>query len=200
MAVQSDTQVVHIFGGSFNPPHIGHVLAVCLARALHLRAGATVSTLVIPTYQHPFSKSLAPYEARLAMCERAFEWVADTQVSTVERDLGGESRTLRTLKHLKSENPSWQMRLVIGADILNEAEKWFGWSEIEQLAPPLVLGRQGIELGQASARAPAPMLPKVSSTEVREALGAGRDASALVPRAVLDYIEAHGLYRDASRP
>ena len=56
-----------IFGGSFNPPHLAHVLAVTVVRARE----EVDRVLVIPTYQHPFAKSLAPYDDRVKMCELA---------------------------------------------------------------------------------------------------------------------------------
>jgi nicotinate-nucleotide adenylyltransferase len=181
---------VHIFGGSFNPPHLAHVLGVCLGKCMVPSA----KTVVIPAFQHPFAKALAPFEARVQMCKEAFAWVPDTEVSRVEEFLGGESRTLRTLRHLAAENPHWDMRLLVGADILAEAAKWFGWSEIIALAPPLVLGRAGTA---ATADAPQPLLPAISSTQIRDALASSNPSSAhgYLPPAVRAYIEARNLYR-----
>jgi nicotinate-nucleotide adenylyltransferase len=183
----NENGVTLIFGGSFNPPHVAHTLALCLAKTMIEPA----RMLVIPTFQHPFSKSLVPFEHRLAMCERAFGWIPDVQVSRVEEELGGESRTLRTLQHFQAQNPSWAMRLLVGADILTESHKWFGWDEIERIAPPLVLGRQGV----STAIAPKPLLPEISSTEIRSKIAAREDVSALVAKAVAAYIEQHGFYR-----
>jgi nicotinic acid mononucleotide adenylyltransferase len=86
------------------------------------------------------------------------------------------------------------MRLVVGADILLEGRRWHGLDRIRELAPLLVLGRVG--LGQVPG-APLPVLPEVSSSGIRDAIRAGRasDIETLVPRSVLAYIEAHGLYR-----
>jgi nicotinate-nucleotide adenylyltransferase len=184
--------IVAIFGGSFNPPHVAHVLA----SALVLSTQPIDRLLVVPTYQHPFAKTLAPYDDRVAMCELAMGWLPRVEVSRVEEELGGESKTLRTLEHLAKLHADWSMRLVIGADILIESSKWFGFDRIRALAPLIVLGRIGV----AGTAAPEPVLPAVSSTECRAAIAEGRarDLEMLVPREVLAHIEAKKLYRDGA--
>jgi nicotinate-nucleotide adenylyltransferase len=179
---------VCLFGGSFNPPHVAHVLAV----AYVLSTEGVDQVLVIPCYRHPFNKELAPFEHRFAMCERAMSVLPRTTVSRVEQHLGGESRTLRTVEHLAAEHPDWRLRLLVGADILQEGRRWHAFERVTELAPPLVLGRAGV----SSDGAPRPLLPEVSSSAIRAALAAGRRAElhALVPRDVLTYIEQHGLY------
>ena len=179
---------VAVFGGSFNPPHVGHVLAC----ALVMGKGEVDRLLVVPTYEHPFAKPLAPYDDRVAMCELATAFMRGLEVSRVEADLGGESRTLRTLEHLAATHADWRLRLVIGADILAETPKWFGFDAIARLAPPLVLARAGFDAPGAGP----PLLPEVSSTEVRAAIarGAWSEVEERVPRAVVALIRARGLY------
>lgn len=187
-------ETVAVFGGSFNPPHVAHQLACVLACSTR---GAS-RVLVVPTYQHPFAKTLAPYEDRLAMCEACMGHLPGVEISRVEAELGGESRTLRTLEHLTKAMPAASLRLLVGADILLEANKWHGWDRIVSLAPPMVLGRVGV----THPEAPLPVLPDVSSTRVRRALAAlahaGESENAelrdLVPTAVLEYARARGLY------
>lgn len=196
---------VAIFGGSFNPPHVAHLLAAAYA----LSVAPVDRVLVIPVYQHPFAKELAPYEDRLAMCRIALGWLPGVEVSTVERELGGESKTLRTLEHLASAHPGWAMRLLVGADVLADLPKWHRFDRIAEIAPPLVLGRVGVAPGPREAipggvaipSAPEPVLPGVSSTEVRQALAEG-DLEGVrwrLPRAVLEYITERGLYRGEPR-
>lgn len=179
---------VAVFGGSFNPPHVAHVLACALILAVE----DVDRVLVVPAYQHPFAKSLAPFEDRVTMCELAMAWMPRVEVSRVEEELGGESRTLRTLHHLAQAHAGWRLRLVIGADILTEAPRWFGFDAIERLAPPIVLGRAGVSVPGAG---PA-LLPDVSSTQVRAAIERGdwAEAERVVPRAVLAHVRAKGLY------
>jgi nicotinate-nucleotide adenylyltransferase len=176
---------VAIFGGSFNPPHIAHALAVVLVLATE----DVDRLLVVPAFQHPFAKPLASFEDRVAMCEAAMGWIPRVEVSRVEETLGGESRTLRTLEHLAAQHPDWHLRLVLGADILAEAPRWYGFDAIAKLAPPIVLARAGVTPSGAE-------LPQVSSTDVRAriALGAWEELASMVPRDVLAYVRAKGLY------
>ena len=178
---------VGIFGGSFNPPHLAHVLAASWVLATQ----PLDHILVVPTYQHPFMKPLAPYADRLNMCTAAMEHLPAVQVSSIERDLK-ESRTLPILEHLQTLHPNWTLRLIIGADILLESHEWFGFDQIRALAPPIVLGRARTTLPQ-----PTPtLLPDLSSTEIRSKIAAKKweDLKNLVPRAVLHYIQTHQLY------
>jgi nicotinate-nucleotide adenylyltransferase len=182
---------IAIFGGSFNPPHVAHLLAVTVVLARF----EIDRLLVVPTYQHPFAKSLVPYEDRVKMCELAMGWLPRVEVSRVEETLGGESRTLRTIEHLKKEHPNEPLRLVMGADIVVESNKWFGFDRIVELAPPIVLGRVGVSYDGA----PPPILPAISSTDVRKKIAEGRfgELEEYLPKDVLAYVKSHGLYRDS---
>lgn len=179
---------VAIFGGSFNPPHVAHLLAVTVVLARFDIA----RLLVVPTYQHPFAKALAPYEDRVKMCELAMGWIPGVEISRVEEELGGESRTLRTIEHIHAQHPEWPLRFVMGADIVLESSKWYGFDRIAALAPPIVLGRVGV----VYEGAPVAVLPEISSTDVREHIKNGRYAEIepLVPRKVLEHARARGLY------
>lgn len=190
---------VAIFGGSFNPPHVAHLLAVVYA----LSTAPIDEVLVVPVFRHPFAKELASFDERLAMCELGLGWIPRVTVSPVERELGGESLTLHTVEHLAAAYPDWSLRLLIGADVLGDLPKWHRFDRIAQIAPPLVLGRVGVVPPSPSEgpvpipTASLPVLPNVSSTEIRAAIAA-RDLEAVrarVPSSVLDYIEAHRLYR-----
>lgn len=178
---------VALIGGSFNPPHVGHVLA-----AHYVRATQPVDEVwLMPTFRHPFGKPAVDYEHRLRMCERvardASGWL---KVSDVERQVGGEGRTVDTLSFLKAKMPEVRFTLVIGSDILKDLPHWKDFHRIEQMARVLVLHRAGFPADGAVG----PPLAQVSSTEIREALGAGRDVGPLVPRAVLQYAREHRLF------
>lgn len=188
MSAAPEEPVVAVFGGSFNPPHMAHVLAV----ATVLARFPVERVLVVPTFQHPFAKSLASFEDRVRMCELAMGWLPRVEVSRVEQELGGESRTLRTLEHLARQHPQWKMRFLMGADLVVESSKWFGFDRITQLAPPIVLGRVGVSYEGA----PPPILPEISSTEVRAMIAGGRwdEAAPYVPREVLALVRERRLY------
>ncbi|HWO14459.1 MAG TPA: nicotinate-nicotinamide nucleotide adenylyltransferase [Polyangiaceae bacterium] len=186
-------QAVALFGGSFNPPHIGHVLGVTYA----LSAGCVERVLVVPVFEHALGKSLLSFEHRVEMARRAFGWLPGVEVSTLEASLGAPSRTLRTILALEAEHPDWALRLLVGSDIRGEIEKWHAFDQIQLKAPPLYLQRAGA----AAAGAGPSLLPEVSSTDVRRLLARaspeqppGAELTALVPRAVLDYIWQERLF------
>jgi nicotinate-nucleotide adenylyltransferase len=176
---------VAVYGGSFNPPHLSHQLAI----ACVLSTARVDEVWVVPTFKHPFDKLLAPFDDRVRMCERAAVPFARVRVVRIEEELGGESYTLRTLKVLTERHPEHTFALVIGADLVAERERWHGWSELSKLGRFIVVGRQG---------APSPggvELPAISSTEVRRRLKSGEPVDNLVDARVLDYIAERGLYR-----
>jgi nicotinate-nucleotide adenylyltransferase len=180
--------ITAIFGGSFNPPHLAHVLAVSVV----LSRFDVERFLVVPTHQHPFSKSLAPYDDRVKMCELAMAPFPRVEVSRVEQQLGGESKTLRTIEHLRETHPDWALRFVMGADLVTESQKWYRFDRVAELAPPIILGRAGVSYEGS----PEPILPAISSTDVRAKVKSGEwDALAeVVPRTVLAYVRERGLY------
>jgi len=188
---------VGLFGGSFNPPHLGHVLSIT-----YLLGTEQVERVVaVPVFAHALGKLLAPFPERVALARLAFEWLPRVEVSDIERRLGTPSRTLETIRALSAEHPDWDLRLVVGSDILGELHQWHAFPEIERRAPPLVLPRPGAPEPGRSSEVPR-LLPDISSTEVRALLAAWasgvRPAAArleqLVPANVLAYIRAHGLY------
>ncbi len=187
---------VAVYGGSFDPPHVSHVLGAVYA----LKVGGFDSVLVVPVYEHAFHKQLTPFEHRLRMCELAFGGIGGVQVSPVERDLATPSLTLRTLEHLSAAHPDWSLRLLVGSDVLPATDKWHAFERISELAPPYVLARPGYAHPDPQALA----LPDVSSSRVREAYRhrARADEAALLasnlPRAVWEYIDQHGLYAGES--
>jgi nicotinate-nucleotide adenylyltransferase len=176
---------VALFGGSFDPPHVAHQLA-----GLYVLETQPVDELwLVPCYKHPFEKDLAPFEDRLAMCARAVAALGPrARVSDCERQLGGESRTLRTVKALRAQHPENEFSLVIGADLEGELDSWYGAEELRRLVRFIVVGRTGFAGGDG------PAMPAVSSTDVRQRLRAGGSADLLLPRAVLDYVRQKKLY------
>lgn len=199
----SEARRVAFFGGSFDPPHIGHVLAT----AYVLATQDVDVVLVAPVFKHPFAKSLTSFDDRMTMCRLAFAWLPGVEISDVEARLGGESLTLRTLEHLVGDRPGDAFRLVIGSDVVADLPKWHRFDRIAELAPPLILPRTLARPERVEAPAGGPgansvgqVLPAVSSSEIRDALAHSREAvpelvRALVPRRVVEHIVARGLYR-----
>jgi nicotinate-nucleotide adenylyltransferase len=186
---------VALFGGSFNPPHVAHQLV-----ALYVLETRPVDELwLVPCFLHPFEKSLEPFADRMRMCERAAAALGPrVKVSDVEGQLGGESRTLRTVQALRAAHPGAAFSLVIGSDLENETGSWYGAEELKRTVPFIVVGRGGAGQGQGSPGGVT--MPAISSTEVRARLRAGQPVDALVPGAVLDYIQQRGLYGIGESP
>jgi nicotinate-nucleotide adenylyltransferase len=186
---RSARKTVALLGGSFNPPHVAHVMAAYWTLATQ----GVREVWLLPSYRHPFGKELAPFEDRVRMCELAARDVRGVAVCTAERDLADDplvGKTARTLEHLVAKHPDLDFALVMGADILPDTPKWYRWDRVLELARVIVVGRQGFPPVPG-----APSLPAVSSTEIRERIARGEDVSGLVPARVLAYVEEKGLYR-----
>jgi len=182
-----------VFGGSFDPPHVAHLLTASYVLSL----GEVDGVLVVPTLEHAFGKRLSSFEDRLELCRRCFSDLPRVEVSGLEAELPRPSYTVRLLERLAADEPGRSLRLIIGSDVLAETPAWHEFERVRALAPPLVLTRVGYErpdLGPA-------LLPDVSSTQVRELLAhrdepeAARELTWLVPRRVLEHIAAANLYR-----
>jgi len=186
--VQTTSEVV-LFGGSFNPPTVAHLLA-----GAYLLATRDCVLWLMPCASHPFGKPLTAFAERRAMCELLAEELGPrAAVTTIEEELGGEGRTIDTVRALRQRFPQTAFCLLLGADVLYERHQWKQWDELCHLAPPILLGRSGY--------APPPgfeveiSLPPISSTEVRRLLATGEPVDRLVPWRVLRYIRKRGLYR-----
>lgn len=188
---------VALFGGSFNPPHVGHLLS-----AAYVRAVTDVDSVwLMPALRHPFGKQLAPFEDRVALCQALVETLEGAAVTRVEAEEGLDGRTIHTLERLLEQHPQHRFSLMVGADIVSEWHKWFEFERLASLARPIVLGRSGYSTERPTS---GPLqhalflwetlMPEVSSTDIRRRLAAGLPVNHLVPRAVLREIQARHLY------
>lgn len=181
---------IALFGGSFNPPHVAHVLAGTWV----LSTQEVDAIWYVPTYKHAFGKQLEDFDLRCEMLELATEPLGSAaHVSRVERDIGKTSRTIDTLEYLMARRPEEVFSLVIGADILLESDKWKAFDRLEQLAPFHVLGRAGFSV---PSRPFDLELPEVSSTEIRRLLASNQidPCRTRVPAKVLELIQRERLY------
>jgi nicotinate-nucleotide adenylyltransferase len=179
---------VALIGGSFNPPHLGHLMAALAMRSL---VGVNAVWL-LPAYAHPFGKTLAPFEDRVAMCEAMAREVGPwLTVSRAEASVGGEGRTIELLEWLLPRYPDTRFHFVIGSDIVGDLPKWKAWDRVQALVQVTVLNRPGFPVPGAVG----PPLAHVSSSDIRAALEQGAPVSGLVPKVVAEYIAARGLYR-----
>ncbi|GMV44351.1 MAG: putative nicotinate-nucleotide adenylyltransferase [Myxococcales bacterium] len=183
---------VALYGGSFNPPHVCHVMTV----AYVLSTQPVDAVWVMPVGRHAFAKGrhLADYAHRHRMCELAMEpFGARVLVCDVEHRLPGTSRTIDTVDHLRAEHPAIAFSLVVGTDLLAERHQWKDFDRLERTVPLVVIGRAGAPTPDGYVASPP--LPDVSSRDIRRRLSAGQRADGLVPRGVWAYVIENGLYQ-----
>jgi nicotinate-nucleotide adenylyltransferase len=184
---------VALYGGSFDPPHNGHVL---LATWVLSRANPPVDALwLLPAAGHAFGKPLTPFETRVAMLERAFSHLGPrVRVEPIEQTLPTPSYTVDTVRALLTQHPHTEFSLIMGSDAYASRERWKEWTTLESLLGGriLVIGREG---SPSDGPPPAITLPDFSSTAVRKAVHDQSPYWWMVPEAVQHLIESEGLYR-----
>lgn len=194
---------IGILGGSFNPPHNGHLYLGRRFRELLELDRVLVIPAGIPP--HKAEKKLAPDADRLAMCRMMFRDSFFT-VSDMELRRQGKSYTVDTLAELKRQYPGDELFLLVGADMLLYFDKWYRWQEILQMCTLCAFARDGehdaaeleryaretLKSGRVKI-ADVPAFP-ASSTQIREALCRGEPVQELLPGDVIAYIQKKGLY------
>ena len=187
---------IGVFGGTFDPPHVGHLLAASDAyEALRLD-----KVLFIPAAGQPLKSAIVASPAdRLAMVERLVADDARFAVDPIEIDRGGLSFTVDTLRALRarwSTDANLALVLLLGADAAESLPRWRDPDEVASLAEVVVLRRAGSGLtGATTGRAIDTRRIDVSSTEIRARVAARQSIHGFVPEAVAAYIEGRRLYR-----
>lgn len=186
---------VGVFGGSFDPVHIGHlVVAEHAAERLDLDR-----VRFVPAGQQPLKAGHhAAAEHRVAMVEAAIRDNPRFLLDAREARRPGPSYTVDTLRALAAEAPGDALFFLLGADAAREIAAWRDAEGIAALATIVVLTRPGAALPAHPLVGRVLEVPgvDVSATQIRDAVGCGRSIRYLVPRAVEEYIVSHGLYRD----
>ena len=180
---------VALLGGSFNPPHVAHLMVAHWVLATQ----PVDQVWLLPSFVHPFGKALAPFADRVRMCQLAIRSLRGAFVCAAEAELEGDAqvgKTARTLEHLVTKHPDHRFALVIGADVLRDTEKWHRWERVRELAGLIVVGREGYPPVEGS-----PSFPAISSSAIRERIARGEEVGGLVPRRALELVRSRGLYR-----
>lgn len=201
---------VGLFGGTFDPPHHGHLLAASDA----FEALGLDRLVWIPAAQQPLKIGAQSATAadRLAMVRMVIDHDARFAVDSIEIDRAGLSYTVDTLEAFSREYPGDRLVLLVGTDVVKTFGQWRSPRRIAELAQLAVMHRS-IDGGAVDRAAvtgairavtggdvpPAVVLDTrrvdVSSTEIRERVLAGRSLHGFVPDAVARYISEHALYR-----
>jgi nicotinate-nucleotide adenylyltransferase len=187
---------IGIFGGTFDPPHKGHI-----AIAEEAMKQLSLDTIYfVPAYLPPHKLQHYSMTAkhRLTMVKLAIDGHKDFKVSTIELQRRGISYTVDTLKAFRSRFPNAALILIIGADNLEQFHSWKSPKAILQLASLAVYKRRGFNQSlknQNIAFQPIKgQLLQVSSTEIRNRLVKGLTVSKLISRSIERYIKRHSLY------
>ena len=185
-----------VFGGTFDPIHVGHLVA-----AVNARHALALDRVLFVVANQPWQKedrSPTPAEHRLAMVEAAVAGAPGLEASRLEIDRGGETYTADTLETLAAEDSSRELFLVVGADVAGALSSWRRLDVVRRLATVVVVSRPGAPVADAgagwrTAQVDIPLLD-LSGSDLRRRAGAGLPLDYLVPPGAIDRIRALGLY------
>jgi nicotinate-nucleotide adenylyltransferase len=188
---------VGVLGGTFDPVHVGHVVA-----AAEARSSLRLDRVLLVVAGDPWQKRdtvVAPAADRLALVELAVAGIEGVEASGIEVERDGASVTADTLEALAS--PTRELFLLLGADAVANMPTWKRLEETRDLATLVVIERAGEHAdppgrGWRVEHLPIPHL-EVSSTDIRDRLAQGRPIDGLVPASVVHAIRERGLYTDA---
>lgn len=197
---------IGVFGGTFDPIHMGHLIVAEDARA----ALELDKVLFIPAGQPWFKSYRQITEAhhRLAMVRLAVEGNPSFGVTDIEIRRTGPSYTVDTLAELRGQYPDAEFIVILGVDALREIDRWHQPRKLFELASVVGMARPGASLDPSVLNAAIPgassrmrlldsVLIEISGTEVRQRVAAGRSVRYRVPAAVEQYIHENGLYFSA---
>jgi len=187
-----------VLGGTFDPPHVGHLLAASDA----FEALSLDTLIFVPAKVPPFKSRTvqASADQRQRMLELTLGDDPRFQASRIELDRDGLSFTVDTLEALQRETPGGSLFMLIGEDLASQIASWRDAARIADLATIVVLVRATPNT-QSALESTLPMLRlatrriELSSTEIRERVKAGRPIHGFVTDAVAAFIDATGLYR-----
>ena len=197
---------IGILGGTFNPPHIGHLVMVQEA----LDQLDLDRVVLMPVAEPPHKEALADpgADVRLQLCRRAAEGLDGVDVSTLEIERGGPSYTADTLRALHDRVPEHALTFIVGGDMAHSLPSWQEPEAILGMARLAVAERDGLRREDIAKRL-EPLhsgdrvvffdMPRIdlSSSAIRDRVAAGRPIRYLVPDPVIEAIESRRLYRPA---
>lgn len=197
---------IGIFGGTFDPPHHGHLILAERCR----ETAALDEVWFMPSFQppHKIGRTLSRFETRCEMVSLAIVGQPDLKLTTIESELSPPSYTTETLRHLHERFPEHDFHLIIGGDSLVDFHSWYHPERILQQAGLIVVARPDVENITAAQLAVQIQVPEsevrlqfvespliaISSTEIRERVLASKTIRYLVPRAVEEFIREKRLY------
>jgi nicotinate-nucleotide adenylyltransferase len=188
---------VGILGGTFDPIHVGHLVAATWARDA-LALDRVLLVVANEPWQKTGRRKVTAAEDRLAVVGAAVEGVAGLEPCRIEIDRGGPSYTVDTVRELTAGHPGTRFFLVVGADVAAELDTWHEVEALAALVRLVIVDRGGVgpaenPPGWQVERLAIPALD-VSSSGLRDRLAAGRSVDFLIPAAAILCIGRLGLY------
>jgi nicotinate-nucleotide adenylyltransferase len=193
---------IGVFGGTFDPIHVGHLVAAVNARHA-LGLDRVIMMVANVPWQKAGTRVVTSAEARFDLVRAAVGDVPGLEAGRLEIDRGGESYTADTLTELKERHPDSELYLVVGWDVARELATWERQDDIQRLATLVVVNRPGVRrpsgLDEDGWRVEEVTVPnlEISSTDLRERARDGRPLDYLVPEAAVRFMRAQGLYAGA---
>jgi nicotinate-nucleotide adenylyltransferase len=192
---------IGLFGGTFDPPHVGH-----LVTAVNVRHALNLDIVILMVANDPWQKSGArdvmTAEDRFAMVEAAVSAVDGVIAGRDEIDRGGPSYTADTLMTLAEKHPGAELFTIVGDDAAAGLTSWTRVDQVAEYSQLVVVDRPGVAVDLPKQfnwlRVESPRL-EVSSTDLRSRFSDGRPLDYLVTEPVLHVIEQRGLYGSAAR-
>lgn len=190
---------IGVFGGTFDPIHVGHLVAAVNARHA-LGLDRVIMMVANVPWQKAGTRAVTSAEARFDLVRAAVGEVPGLEAGRLEIDRGGESYTADTLTELKEQNPDAELYLVVGWDVARELATWERQEDVQRLATLVIVNRPGVRRpsgldghGWRVEEVTVPNL-EISSTDLRERARDGRPLDYLVPEAAVQFLRARGLY------
>jgi nicotinate-nucleotide adenylyltransferase len=190
---------IGIFGGTFDPIHVGHLVAAVNARHA-LRLDRVILMVANVPWQKAGARRVTPAEDRYEMVLAGVGGVPGLEASRLEIDRGGPSYTADTVAELRSTNPEAHLFVIVGWDVSAELGTWERLGEVREMATLVVVNRPGMappvglaEHGWRLEQVAVPNL-EISSTDLRARAADGRPLDYLVPEAAVRVIRERGLY------
>jgi nicotinate-nucleotide adenylyltransferase len=190
---------IGILGGTFDPIHVGHLVA-----AVNARHALALDRVIMMVANIPWQKAdlrvVSTPEDRLALVEAAVGGVEGVEAGRLEIERGGESYTADTLAHMKATGPDNELFLIIGWDVAPALATWARYEEVQKLATLVVVNRPGsapprqlTERGWTVVEVTVPNL-EISSSDLRERAADGRPLDYLIPADGVRCIQSRGMY------
>jgi nicotinate-nucleotide adenylyltransferase len=189
---------IGILGGTFDPPHVGHVAAARAALDV-LRLDRLLLVVANDPWQKSGQREVSPAEDRYALTRALAEGIPGAEASRMEIDRGGPSYSVVTAEEVRAAaGPEAELFLVVGADLVPELESWERPGALKRLVTLAVVSRPTgaapvVPSGWRVAWIDGPQV-EVSSSEVRERLSRGESVAGLVPEEVIHCIGRRGMY------